>query len=641
VSLIRLLLPAVVVVAVLPTLPAGAQTAPSTDYRQVVDITFPTERSARFSAGYDDPRSGGRVHKATDLMAPRMTRLYAAVDGTVCSINGLTEPAPSWGMALTVCGVDGRQYRYLHVNNDTPGTDDGKGGPEHAYAPGIRKGKAVKRGQWLGWVGDSGNAETTAPHLHFEIGDSRVVDPYGDNRIDPYPSLRAALARGDVSTDTSVRLDPVGRAAGQDRIGTALALSASRASADTVVLAPATTFQEPVVAGPLAAALDAPLLTTWPDRLDPRVAERLVRLGATKAVLVGLSDAVAAGLPAGLAVERLGGSDPYATSAAVAERVWSELGQGAAADVDLPDEVVSPAGRLLVGRADRSGGAPLHGQRVDGPSHVWLQLADGVAVESVSFHLDDAEARRAPLRTEALAPHDLGGTGDDGRSRPVDLSQLGGGLHSVTAVARLAGGATARTTAWVVVPGGDAADRTAVVTLGGHPVTDRSWPDGVTASYLGAAVSAPVLLVEPSGLRPVVAPQLQGVDRVLVVGGPAAVPTAVSDAVDALAGTVTRLAGATRYSTALAVDDHVLGRRSPQQVYAATAHGWADAISAGPAAAAAGAPLVLVDGAAGPSDSETGLWLNGRWDSLVAGTVVGGPAVVGDAALDRLSRRIT
>lgn len=177
-------------------IPAGALEP----YQQTLDITFPTVASAVFGMHFDAPRSGGRVHKATDVMAPKHSPAYAVTDGTICYINGIGEPMPSWGYSFTLCGDDGRKYKYLHMNNDTPGTDDGNGGAELAYAPGIVRGVRVARGQHVGWVGDSGNAENSGSHIHFEIEDPAVTDPYGDDHIDPYYSLTAAIARGDVAT---------------------------------------------------------------------------------------------------------------------------------------------------------------------------------------------------------------------------------------------------------------------------------------------------------------------------------------------------------------------------------------------------------------------------------------------------------
>ncbi len=161
---------------------AGSQT--------VIDITFPVEGEATFQDDFDDARSGGRTHGATDIMASKMQRIFAVVDG---EISYAPETEPSYGYMITLEGDDGYIYNYVHLNNDTPGTDDGQGGVENAYAPGIERGVRVTRGQHIAYVGDSGNAESVGSHLHFEIED-------GDgNRINPYPYLISAKSSLDYS----------------------------------------------------------------------------------------------------------------------------------------------------------------------------------------------------------------------------------------------------------------------------------------------------------------------------------------------------------------------------------------------------------------------------------------------------------
>jgi hypothetical protein len=150
---------------------------------EIVDIAFPVEGDVTFTDTYDAPRSGGRIHHATDIMGDKMMPLLAAVDGVIL-FAPMVEP--SYGYMIMLGGDDGYQYNYVHINNDTPGTDDGLGGTEYAYAPGIAKGVRVKRGQHIAYLGDSGNAEWTADHLHFEI-----LDP-NDVPINPYASLVAA-----------------------------------------------------------------------------------------------------------------------------------------------------------------------------------------------------------------------------------------------------------------------------------------------------------------------------------------------------------------------------------------------------------------------------------------------------------------
>ncbi|MFA6514469.1 MAG: M23 family metallopeptidase [Patescibacteria group bacterium] len=148
------------------------------------EIIFPVQGGAVFIDDFGDGRSGGRLHEGNDLMAPKMTPILAARGGTV-TFAPITEP--SYGYVLNISGDDGYKYNYLHINNDTPGTDDGQGNAQYAYAPGISRGVKVVQGQHIAWVGDSGNAESTGSHLHFEI---RLPD---DTAISPYEYLQTAL----------------------------------------------------------------------------------------------------------------------------------------------------------------------------------------------------------------------------------------------------------------------------------------------------------------------------------------------------------------------------------------------------------------------------------------------------------------
>ena len=74
-----------------------------------------------------------------------------------------------------------------------------------AYAPAAEVGARVERGQLIGWAGCSGSATCGGgEHLHFEIHDPAVVDPYDyhdHERINPYPSLVAAEERADYPVD--------------------------------------------------------------------------------------------------------------------------------------------------------------------------------------------------------------------------------------------------------------------------------------------------------------------------------------------------------------------------------------------------------------------------------------------------------
>jgi murein DD-endopeptidase MepM/ murein hydrolase activator NlpD len=158
-------------------------TAPTTTTTTTVPpttrrMTFPVDGTVTFTDTFGAPRSGGRTHQGIDLMGKKMTRLVAAADGTVTSLrhdnSGLS------GNALTITDAEGWRYIYIHLNNDTPGTDDGRNLFEHAFARGLTRGSKVNAGQLVGYLGDSGNAENTPPHLHFELHrpDGTVINPY-------------------------------------------------------------------------------------------------------------------------------------------------------------------------------------------------------------------------------------------------------------------------------------------------------------------------------------------------------------------------------------------------------------------------------------------------------------------------------
>lgn len=183
------LLSALLLVAVLVPATQGVAGA-SSDYEQVVDLTFPftEDTSVTWPDSYDASRGGGtRTHQATDMMVAEGTPIHAVVGGTVARAR-----LDSWGWNLTIDGTDGRSYVYLHL-----GRDDGP--RSKALAAGVEEGATVERGQLVAYAGCSGNAYCGdgGHHLHLEIHDDRVTDPYGDPQINPYPSLEAAVERGD------------------------------------------------------------------------------------------------------------------------------------------------------------------------------------------------------------------------------------------------------------------------------------------------------------------------------------------------------------------------------------------------------------------------------------------------------------
>lgn len=148
-------------------------------------IIFPVDGDNHYSDTFDACRGTNcsRQHSATDIMAAKGVPVLAAAAGTVKWIG-------STCCLLRISHGDGWDTQYIHLNNDTQRvdgsfTDDGQA---WGIAPGIEVGAYVEAGQVIGWVGDSGNAEHTGSHLHFEIWQ-------GDSRINPYPYLLAAEER--------------------------------------------------------------------------------------------------------------------------------------------------------------------------------------------------------------------------------------------------------------------------------------------------------------------------------------------------------------------------------------------------------------------------------------------------------------
>lgn len=157
--------------------PLGRRPAPTGPPER--EIVFPVGREVSFSDTFGAPRGGGtRSHEGQDLMAPKMTPLVAATDGVISWLRWSN--AGNAGNMAVLRDDDGWEYWYIHINNDTPGTDDGANRYDQAFADGIRAGQRVRAGEVIAWVGDSGNAESSGSHLHFEMHDpsGRVLNPF-------------------------------------------------------------------------------------------------------------------------------------------------------------------------------------------------------------------------------------------------------------------------------------------------------------------------------------------------------------------------------------------------------------------------------------------------------------------------------
>lgn len=123
---------------------------------------------------YGQDRDGGaRDHNAIDIMAPAGTPVIAAADGVV---EKLYFSEGGGGISAYVRSDDGQWiHYYAHLQ---------------AYAPGLAEGQRLRRGDAVGLVGSTGNAEDAGPHLHFAIHAMGPGEAWHEGTpINPYPLL--------------------------------------------------------------------------------------------------------------------------------------------------------------------------------------------------------------------------------------------------------------------------------------------------------------------------------------------------------------------------------------------------------------------------------------------------------------------
>ncbi len=149
---------------------APATDAPASAPASSGGLACPVGDPVVFSDTWGAPRSGGRSHQGVDMMAPHGTPVYAITSGRITrmSTSGLG------GISLYMYGDDGNEYFYTHLQG---------------YASGIGSGTRVDAGTHIAYVGSTGNASSSAPHLHFE------VHPGGGGAVNPYPYAARACGR--------------------------------------------------------------------------------------------------------------------------------------------------------------------------------------------------------------------------------------------------------------------------------------------------------------------------------------------------------------------------------------------------------------------------------------------------------------
>ena len=140
-------------------------------------FVFPVGGSATIGGPFGAPRaSTGRAHEGNDIFANFGTPVVAVADGELANVGTL----PISGNRLWVYADSGDQFFYAHMS---------------AFSANAVNGRRVEKGEVLGYVGNTGDAEPTPPHVHFEI------HPGGGDAVDPNAFLiawqkRAGAARG-------------------------------------------------------------------------------------------------------------------------------------------------------------------------------------------------------------------------------------------------------------------------------------------------------------------------------------------------------------------------------------------------------------------------------------------------------------
>lgn len=189
-SVLLTLLLSLLVVAAIPPASATAQ-QPDGEAADALaengpEIVFPVVGPVTYTDTWGACRGSGcsRSHKGVDIFGHKLAPLVAAEAGVITFIR--QSALSISGNTVIIRSDDGWRYLYIHLNNDAPGSDDGSN-PQGWIVPSrLRVGDRVEAGQVIGYLGDSGNAERTPAHVHFEIHQPGV------GSVNPTPFVEAA-----------------------------------------------------------------------------------------------------------------------------------------------------------------------------------------------------------------------------------------------------------------------------------------------------------------------------------------------------------------------------------------------------------------------------------------------------------------
>lgn len=159
--------------------PAPLAAAPEANITGGIGLPLAKLKREVIQDTFNDTRGGGGgKHEAADIMAPRGTPVMAVVEGNVVKLFNSKKGG------ITVYQYDNAQkycYYYAHLEK---------------YAEGLKEGMLLRKGDTLGYVGSTGDAQANNPHLHFailELGPDKHWYEH-TTAVNPYPLLLHALA---------------------------------------------------------------------------------------------------------------------------------------------------------------------------------------------------------------------------------------------------------------------------------------------------------------------------------------------------------------------------------------------------------------------------------------------------------------
>jgi murein DD-endopeptidase MepM/ murein hydrolase activator NlpD len=148
------------------------------------DFTFPVAGPTTFTDDWGGPRQIG-PHQGNDLFAPFGTPVVAVADGRIERVGTL----PISGNRFWLRTPGGDAFFYAHLAS---------------FAPAAQPGRRVTAGTVLGYLGNTGDAEPTPPHLHFE------AHPAGGGAVNPFVALTAWQEQSGVAGDADAAAEQPG-----------------------------------------------------------------------------------------------------------------------------------------------------------------------------------------------------------------------------------------------------------------------------------------------------------------------------------------------------------------------------------------------------------------------------------------------